>query len=320
MKALRLYGPRDAKVENVPDPQPLNGWCLIKTVCVGICGTDKAFYTGSYPLFKRPLIPGHEVVGIVVEGCRELQGTLVVPEINFACLRCPTCLAGLYTHCPNKKTLGIDFDGGFAEYFIAPPWALHEVHNMDPGLAVFIEPLAALVHGLRLYPLPPASRCAIVGTGTLSYMLTQLLLNAGHSVVVLARVGSPKARHFKDLGARVANANDVEPSSFDAVFDVTGSTEAISLAIDLARPRGLVHVKSTPGGIFRVDMTKAVVKELRIVGTRCGRYEDFELAKKLLEEGRVRPPPATIIKGLERSVEAFEVSLRREVFKVLVFP
>ena len=66
MKALRLYKAFGLRLEKVEDPRPLEGRSLIKTVAVGICGTDKAFYTGSYPLFKSPLIPGHEVAGVVV--------------------------------------------------------------------------------------------------------------------------------------------------------------------------------------------------------------------------------------------------------------
>ncbi|MEM4548494.1 MAG: alcohol dehydrogenase catalytic domain-containing protein, partial [Thermofilaceae archaeon] len=63
MRAAVLHGPRDLRIEEVADPLPPPGWALIRTAAVGICGTDKAFYTGAYPLFKRPLIPGHEAAG-----------------------------------------------------------------------------------------------------------------------------------------------------------------------------------------------------------------------------------------------------------------
>ena len=78
----------------------------------------------------------------------ELEGRIVVSEMNFSCGKCYYCRLGLYTHCPYKKTLGIDFDGGFAEYFIAPVIALHDIEDLDPIIATQIEPLAAVLNAL----------------------------------------------------------------------------------------------------------------------------------------------------------------------------
>jgi len=328
MFAARLYAPRKIVVEEVEKPGPPPGWALVKTAAVGICGTDKAFYTGSYPLFKAPLIPGHEVVGVVVEGPEELVGSLVLPEINFPCGRCSYCRRGLYTHCPYKKTLGIDFDGGFAEYFVAPVQALHVADGLDPVTATEVEPLAALIHGLRMYPPEPYSKIAVVGTGNLAYMLVQLLRGLGfEDLVVVARRGSPKASAFRGLVAEVVYVDEAfsyvrrntdEGQGFDYVFDVSGDPSALNLAIEVARPRGTVHVKSTPGAEGSANMTRAVVKELRIVGTRCGTWEDFEAAIKLLRSGTVKPNITAVFKGLEKAPEAFEQALDRKQFKVVV--
>jgi len=328
MLAARLYAPRRIVVEEVEKPRPSPGWALIKTAAVGVCGTDKAFYTGSYPLFKAPLIPGHEVAGVVVEGPEELVGRLVVSEINFLCGRCSYCRRGLYIHCPHKKTLGIDFDGGFAEYFIAPAQALHVAEGLDPVAATEVEPLAALIHGLRMYPPEPYSKIAVLGTGNLAYMLVQLLKRLGfEDLVVVARRGSPKASAFRELGAEVIYVDDVldyirrntdEGQGFDYVFDVSGDPSALNLAIEVTRPRGTVHVKSTPGAEGSANMTKAVVKELRIVGTRCGTWEDFETAIKMLRSGTVKLNITAIFKGLEKTPEAFEQALDRRHFKVVV--
>ena len=83
MKALVLYGPRDLRLEEVDIPRAPNNWCLVETKAVGICGTDKAFYIGTYPLFKKPLIPGHEVVGEVVEGPEDLVGRRLYLKLTF---------------------------------------------------------------------------------------------------------------------------------------------------------------------------------------------------------------------------------------------
>ena len=74
MLAARLYGPRLLRVERVSVPEPRAGWVLVRTVAVGVCGTDKAMYTGGYRLRKTPLTPGHEAVGVVVSAPPEYRG------------------------------------------------------------------------------------------------------------------------------------------------------------------------------------------------------------------------------------------------------
>lgn len=150
MKAAFLYGPRDLRVEEIKEPSVPENWVLLKSIVVGICCADKAFYMGTYRLFKKPLVPGHEVVGEVIKPSN-LQGKLVVPEINFSCWQCEVCREGLYIHCPYRKILGINFDGGMAEYFAAPLSALHIV-DLDPLVAVTVEPLAAVVNALNQFP------------------------------------------------------------------------------------------------------------------------------------------------------------------------
>jgi len=79
--AAVLEGPKRLFVREVAVPR-VEGYALVRSELVGICGTDKAFYVGTYPLFKRPLVPGHEVVGVVVEGPPHLVGRRVVSEIR----------------------------------------------------------------------------------------------------------------------------------------------------------------------------------------------------------------------------------------------
>jgi len=326
VKALRLYKPFDARLEDVAEPMPSKGWVLVKTLAVGICGTDKAFYTGSYPLFKSPLVPGHEVVGVVVSSGR-LEGATVVSEINFACGKCYYCRSGLYTHCPYRKTLGIDFDGGFAELFTAPGQALHPVDGVDTVEATEVEPLAAVLNAFEQHPISPIARVAVVGTGNLAYLATQVFMLMGLAPVVIARRGSSKAEHFRRLGAEVVFYDEVgdyiakstpEGLGFDVVFEASGSVEGLSTAINITRPRGVIHMKSTPGALFRVDMTRAVVKELRIICTRCGTFKEFKKAVELLKQGAVKPLITSVLTGIESGVKAFEKALERSEVKVVV--
>ncbi|MEM0027850.1 MAG: alcohol dehydrogenase catalytic domain-containing protein [Ignisphaera sp.] len=326
MKALVLYGPGIAKIGDVPIPTPQGNWVLVKSVAVGVCGTDKAFYKGTYKLFKSPLIPGHEVVGVVVSDS-PLRGRLVVSEINFSCGSCYYCRSGLYTHCPYKKTLGIDFDGGFAEYFAAPQTALHIVNGLDSITATEVEPLAAVLNAFSQYPPRPSDNIAVLGTGNLAYLATQVLLHMGLEPVVIARPDSPKTRYFVELGIRVLDTKTAlsyvsektpEGLGFDMVFEATGDPQGLDIAIQLTRPRGVIHLKSTPGALATVNTTVAVVKEIRIIGTRCGTFKEFEKAIDLLKRGVVKPKITEVVKGIDNAVEALKKSLERHQLKVVV--
>jgi len=325
--AAVLHGPRDLKVEEVEEPEPPEGWALVRTIAVGVCGTDKAFYLGTYPLLKRPLVPGHEAVGEVVEGPERLRGRLVVPEINFPCWRCEVCREGLYTHCPSKRTLGIDFDGALAERFVAPAGALHPVEGLDPLVATEVEPLAALLNALRQAPLRAGDSVAVIGTGNLAVMLLQLLAHLGFESVAVARRGSPKVKFVERYAVEVVFADELRGYlskrtrgglGFDAVFEVSGDPSALELAVEAVRPRGVVHLKSTPGSPATFNSTAAVVKEVRIVGTRCGTFREFREAIELLRRGVVKPEITAVVEGLARAPEAFERSLERGQVKVVV--
>lgn len=318
MKAALLYGPATLIIGEIPIPERPPGWALIKSLLAGICGTDKAFYRGTYKLFKTPIIPGHEVVGVVVEGPRELIGRTVVPEINFSCGECEYCRTGLYTHCPRKKTLGIDFDGGMAEYFIAPISALH-IYKGPVEYGIFVEPLAAVLRALSLCPLKPTDRVAVIGTGTISFLTTQVLSKlVGVEVNVIARRESKKVGYFKEF-ASVVYVDEVASNHYDVVFEVSGDPGALDLAVRIAKPRGVIHAKSTPGTQACLNSTLAVVKELVLVCSRCGTFREYEKACSLIERGVIKPRLDKVF-DLENATEAFEDSLKGDYFRVAVKP
>lgn len=319
MLAAVLYGPYDIRLEKRAIPKPPNGWALVKTIAVGICGTDKAFYMGSYRPPKLPLIPGHEVVGIVVEGPHDLVGHVVVSEINFSCGQCKYCRDGLYTHCPYRRTLGISFDGGMAEYFVAPITALHIVDGLDPLIATQVEPLAALINMLRLTQIEPGASVAILGSGNLAILALQLLKVYGFEPTLVVRKDSPKVRYLERLGAKYVSVDEIvsKKQAFDIVIEATGSPTGLELAVKLVKPRGKILAKSTHGRPCTIDITTLVVKEASIIGSRCGRWDDFELAIKLLRASKVKPI-ITSVYTLHQIQEAFKKALQRDQVKVVV--
>jgi alcohol dehydrogenase len=318
MKAVQLYGPRKLEVVDIDAPEVKQEWALVKVELVGICGTDKAFYAGTYKLFKSPLVPGHEVVGKVVEGSKDLLGERVVSEINFPCWSCSYCRSGLYTHCPSKKTLGIDFDGGMAEYFVAPLNALHRFDD-SPEKGIFVEPLAAVLRALSLRPVKPGDRVAVLGTGAIAWLAVQVLKTLyGLDVDVVARRNSVKAQYFKSI-ANIVYIDEVKGSYYDVVFEVSGDPNAIDIAVKIAKPCGIVHLKSTPGSLAQVNSTIAVVKELNIICSRCGTFREFDYAIHILRKDMVKPI-LNHIYPLYEAKKAFEESLTGRYFRIALKP
>ncbi|MDT7889111.1 MAG: alcohol dehydrogenase catalytic domain-containing protein [Desulfurococcales archaeon] len=319
MKAVLLHGARRIEVGDVEDPRPPSGWALVRSELVGICGTDKAFYLGRYRLFKTPLIPGHEVVGRVAEGPEDLVNVRVSCEINFPCWLCEYCRSGLYTHCPSKKTLGIDFDGGMASYFIAPVEALH-IFRGSPERGIFVEPLAAILRALSIRPPKPGYRVAVIGTGNIAWLAVQVFKKLySFSVDVIARENSSKADEFRGIADSIIYRGEVKENQYNYIFEASGDPGALNLAIRIARPMGTIYLKSTPGSSSDIAMTPAVVKELQIIGSRCGTFREFREAIRILEAGLIETRIEKIY-DIEDAAEAFEKSLEPCIFKVAIKP
>ncbi len=331
MKALLLYGPRDLRVEEVDDPLPRPRWVRIKVKRVGICGTDKAFYRGTYRLFRQPLIPGHEIAGVVDEVGDNVSEDLVrhrvTTEINIYCGKCWFCRNNMYTHCPYREVIGITRDGGMAEYVLTREDLVHVVDDLDFDEIAFIEPLAAVIEMVEMEKPKPGSRIAIMGVGTIGLLSLQVLKQYEPSeIVVVSRSDSPKAKYAYRFGAdQVLSFDEAidyiekhtpEGQGFDYVVEATGSLEGLDQAVKLVRPRGVVAAKSTHGSPVSFNYTLMVVKEVRIIGSRCG---PFDKAIDMLRSRRVNVRElVSKTYPLERGVEAFEASFKRENVKVQI--
>ena len=329
MKALVLHGPGDLKLEEVPDPVPRDDWVRIKVRRVGICGTDKAFYKGTYKPFKLPLIPGHEIVGVVDmvgdKADEKWLGRRVTTEINVNCRECWYCRHNMPTHCPYRQTIGISIDGGMAEYVLTRQDLLHNVEGLSDKQAAFVEPLAAIVEMTRMARPEKRSRVAVIGIGTIGLLAIQVLKQYDPEVIIaFARPGSPKAGLAEKLGAdEVLSPDDYEyalkkytpeAAGFDYVVEASGSNAGVDLAVKLVRPRGIIAAKSTHGSRVSLDYTTLVVKEASIVGSRCGPFPE---AIELLRSGAVKIDDLVSAEyRLEEGVKGFEKSFDRSVVKI----
>jgi threonine dehydrogenase-like Zn-dependent dehydrogenase len=299
-------------------PELPPGEVRIRTVLAGICNTDLEVVRG-YAEIQGVL--GHEFVGIVdqAEDAR-LVGRRVAGEISASCRVCPTCRAGRYTHCPTRTTLGIrNRDGVLADAFCLPAANLHPVPDELPDeAAVFTEPLAAACQVLEQIQVKPTDRVIVLGDGKLGLLVAQVMALTGCDLVAIGR--HPKKLAILDargIGTKL-DGDDVLGGA-DLVIECTGQAGGFYRARELVRPRGTLLLKSTyHGDLVPTNLSRLVVDEIRVVGSRCG---PFPPAIRLLSQGLVDVLPLIEAEyPLDEGLAAFEHAGQRGALKVLVRP
>jgi alcohol dehydrogenase len=313
VRALRWDGARLRLASDLPEPGAGPEDAVVRVRLAGICRTDLEIFRG-YLGFRGT--PGHEWVGQVVSAPDPaLVGARVVGEINFGCGACDWCRAGLARHCPTRRVQGIvDADGAFADLLAVPARVLHRVPDGLPDqTAVFAEPLAAAFEILEQLGDVAGRRTVVLGDGKLGLLVSQVLAGAGAQVALAGR-------HREKLALAARLGLDTRPPrpGADLVVDATGSPTGLADALDLVRPRGTVVLKTTIAAEHRIDLARAVVNEVSVVGSRCG---PFEPALDALASGRVQVAALVeTIYPLADAVAAFAHAGRPGALKVLVAP
>ena len=273
MKAL-YYDGDSLVLKNVPIPEITKGESLIKVYYTGICNTDLEILKG-YMGFTG--IPGHEFVGEVVKAPenKSLVGKRVVGEINIACGQCDLCRAGKRKHCRNIRTLGINnYDGAFAEYMKFPVENLHPVPDEIPNtIATLVEPLAAAFQVLEQAHIKPTDRVCVIGDGKLGLLISIVLQYSGIHHVLIGKHPERAKEVIPEVEALLPSELKGLENSFDVVVEATGNAKVFTSAIDLTAPTGTLVLKSTFASGENLNLSPVVVKELNIVGSRCGPFE-----------------------------------------------
>ena len=294
MRAVVFEGVGKLSVTDVPDPVPGDGDVIIEVAAVGICGTDIHLLDGDFEGATFPLIPGHEVSGVVVEVGRDVKkvavGDRVTVDNTLTCGDCEFCRNGRKNLCRRWEGMGVvGNDGGSAQFMKSPAQNVYKLpEGVDLYHAALTEPLACAVRGMDLLPRIPGSQYLVYGAGTMGLMMAQLARKAGEVSVTIVDTNPDRLKAAKDAGfeSTYGNADDSSIDQWDVVIDCTGVVPAIE--------DGLTRVK--PGGYFQhfgVAATDAVAKyspfrvyrdEITILGTMAS-LSSFDRAVPLLADG-----------------------------------
>jgi alcohol dehydrogenase len=307
-------------------------WALVRVRLTGICNTDVEILRG-YHNFRGT--PGHEFVGEVADVAgssaqrKRWLGKRVVGEINIGCYAlgfhpvCKFCRQELIRHCAHRKVLGIvNHDGAFAEYLSLPLENLHAIpDNVTDEQAVFVEPLAAACEILDQVDVKKFREAAVLGDGKLAQLIARVLGSQLPRVVLygkhnkkltLARAAKIETRKVR------GNTSDLQrvKETYSLLVEATGSPSGLALAQQMTEPRGTLVLKSTFHGAAPVETWPTVVKELTIVGSRCG---PFDKAVALLRSGKVDPRPLiTRTFPLHEAPAAIRFAQQNGIMKVLL--
>jgi L-iditol 2-dehydrogenase len=257
VRAARLYGPGDLRVEDVPRPEPGPGDVLVEVELALTDGTDLKTFRRGHPLLARqsPAPFGHEFCGIV-------DGRRVVAANSAPCGACDGCTRG--EQCLDLVFLG----GAYAEVIVVPARIaevnLHPVpRTVAPEVAAMVEPLACCLRGVERAGVRAGDAVAILGAGPIGLMLATCVADAGGWPTIVG--GRPERQELADaFGAETGDGRGA-----DVVIEAAGTEDAWRAAIELVRSGGTVLFF---GGLPReaapaVDAYRVHYEELTLRGS-----------------------------------------------------
>ena len=291
MRAAVFYGERDLRVEEFELPPLKEGEILVKVKACGICGTDVHIFNGEEGSAKvtPPIILGHEFCGVVVETKSSLfkVGDKVSIDPNIYCGVCRFCRSGKVQLCESLTALGVNLNGGFAEYAIVPEKQAILFEDIDFEEAALAEPLACCLHGIKKLEIKPIDKVLVIGLGPIGLIMLEILKLYGVSNVY----GYEIDEFRKEIAKRQGIKEIIDKSTdekFDIVIECAGTKESIEMAFKKLQRGGQLLVFSVPSPktdvlINPFEMFK---KEARVYWSFVNPFTQ-KLAIDLLEDKKI---------------------------------
>jgi threonine dehydrogenase-like Zn-dependent dehydrogenase len=318
VRALVWHGGRRLELESLPEPPPGPGEVLFDVELAGICGSDLHAYRGHPGPRRPPLVLGHEAVGSVAGR----PGRFAVFPL-VVCGRCPACLRGEENLCERRGLLGLDRQGVFAERVPVREDALVPVpHELDPHVAVLVEPLATSLSALRIDGVAAGDSVLVVGGGAIGLLAVYAAAERGACAVCVEPVDERRAVAER-LGAVavLADAAETVPAVADVAIDAVGIEPTWRAAVAGVRPGGKVALLGLGQAEGSMPAGDLVRRGIAVRGHYAYTRPDFEDALALLAAS---PPPVDwlTILALAEGAEGFRrlVDTPAAATKVLLTP
>ena len=292
MKALVYTAPNEVVYRDAPSPIRTSDEVLIRIEAVGICGSDMHAYHGHDPRRVPPLILGHELAGVVVEGPGAGRRVTVNPLIT--CGLCDYCRQGRDNLCANRTMIGMTRPGGVAQWMTTAGSSVVELpSDMGAREAALTEPAATALHALDLATRALARPIAegnvlVLGGGAIGMLATLLLASRGVRRVSVGEVNPLRRQSL----ARATEASIYDPlatspdeTAFDLVVDAVGAESTRNAALAAVKPGGVVMHIGLQDWASEIDMRKLTLAEITLMGTYTYSTSDLRATVNALHEG-----------------------------------
>ncbi len=335
MKIARWYNNQDIRIEEMPRPIPGPQDILIKVISCGICGSDIVEW---YRLPRAPLIPGHEIGGVVVETGKSVTGyqpgdrVFVAPKVP--CMNCDYCNKGYYPLCTEVKER---LPGGFAEHILVPgALVAHGMRKLPDRItydqSTFIEPLACVVRAQKLAAIQAEQTVLVLGCG-MSGLLHVKLAKAKKCNIIAVDINEKKLEYARRVGAdftinsvenvpEILAARNGKPA--DVVLLCTSSLSAVQQAWQCVGKGGTVVFFAVPDPDKKVEVPINYfwMREVKILTSYYCGPPDIDEAFNLIESESVtvddlithKLPLDEIAKGFQLVIEG------KDSIKVIIEP
>lgn len=299
-------------------PEPKTGEVRVRVEACGVCHSDSITVDGLFPFITYPRVPGHEIVGKVESVGANVPQWAVGQRVGIGwyggnCGRCEPCRRGDLVACQNPMIPGITYDGGYADYVVAPAAALASVPDSlkSAGAAPLLCAGITTFNSLRNSGARPPDTVAVLGMGGLGHLGVQFAAKMGFNTIAIAR-GADKEKFAHELGARhyIDSTNaDVAASlkklgGARVILATVTDADAMSAALGGLGYKGEFIVLGVPAKQIQVAVSGLVMQRQSIHGWPSGTSIDSEDTLRFSEMAHVLPMIEKY--PLDRAPEAYE--------------
>ena len=337
MKAIVLTEPHHFEIQERPAPAPGEGEALLRVRAVGVCGSDLHAYHGHQPFVTYPRVLGHEVAAEVVAlgpGAEGFAvGDRVCVDLVINCGRCYACRVGRPNCCVSINVMGVQVDGGLAEFLAAPTSRLYRVPDeLADEEAALIEPLTIGCQAVSRGEVTSADTVAVIGAGPIG-LVSLLAAKARGARVIISDLLDSRLELAVELGADAAIhsgrdslaeavATFTNGEGANVAIEAVGVESTVLAAIDVASAAGRVVLLGLGAKPVPIVPSALVRKELDVRASRMSARR-FPEALRLATERKL--PLRKLISHrmlLPSASDAFDLLTRRpeETCKIVLIP
>jgi len=342
MKAAVLEDWKNIQVRQVSPPEMNPGEAILRVSMAGICGSDVHIYNGDNPIARAPVIPGHEFMGVITELAApdpdlSAGDRVVVQPLRF-CGECTPCQRGFQHVCEKLVVIGVNQNGGFAQYVNVPTDTLFKIPDSLPDeVAVLAEPFSIGYHACSRGAVQKGQSVGVIGGGPIGLYSAIVARELGASSVAISEPLVERRALIESFGLTAIDPlapnalqtfkSQINGDGYDVVIETSGVDAGLDFASEATAIRGSIVTLGFPAKSYaRYNITRGIIKEISLIGCRVCPRDEFQKTLGMLQKlnlegtidfGRIATLPRSL-EYLEKSI--LDVESNRECAKILIKP